>query len=81
LETSAAVAGGAYGSIPEASAQMVRVAMTVEPSAAAHRTYADFYDLYCETYERLAPLLHRLTALVAANEAQHVSPGDKHVGS
>lgn len=77
----AAVAGGAYGSIVEASAQMVRVATTVEPSATAHATYADFYELYCETYEHLGPLMHRLTALVAANGVQHETSSDELVGA
>jgi ribulokinase len=59
----AAVAAEAYTSIEEASAQMVTVTHTVEPVAAQHRVYRDYYDLYCETYERLGDLMHRAAVL------------------
>ncbi len=61
----AAYAAGAFPSLPEASAQMVRMAASYTPDHERHEHYNRFYQLYAETYPQLRPLMHRMSSHVA----------------
>jgi len=51
-----AVAVGVYGSLDEATAQMVRVGATFEPNVQKQPVYEERYGEYLELYDRLKPM-------------------------
>lgn len=55
----AAVRVGAFASLDEAAARMVRIAEVVEPQPDAVRAYREVYGLYRDTYPALRELMHR----------------------
>ncbi len=61
-----AVGAGAYPSIEEAAANMVRVSRKVEPDPEAHQAYAFYVDKYIATYPQLKDLMHEMVRHVAA---------------
>ncbi|MCB1354858.1 MAG: carbohydrate kinase [Rhodobacteraceae bacterium] len=51
---------GAFASLPEAAAAMVRMDCTIEPDPGRHARYAEQFEFYRATYEALRPLMHRM---------------------
>jgi len=56
----AAVGAGVYADLPEAAAAMVREHRVVEPDAGRHARYAEIFEIYRDTHDALAPLMHRM---------------------
>lgn len=62
----AAVGAGAFTSLPEAAAAMVREDFVVEPDPAAHARYGAIFEDYRATHAALAPLMHAKVRAEAA---------------
>jgi len=61
----AAVAAGLYPSVPAAAGEMVKMRRRIEPDPHSQDTYRFFVDRYIETYDKLGPLMHQMTAHIA----------------
>ncbi|MFQ6098010.1 MAG: ribulokinase, partial [Armatimonadota bacterium] len=58
----AAVGAGQFGSVPEASARMVRVREQVDPNPELKSVYDFYYDKYVRTSPRRRELMHEVAA-------------------
>ena len=56
----AAVGAGLFGSIPEASEQMVRVTDQIDPNLDNRETYDFYFDKYVRTYRQMKGLMHEV---------------------
>ena len=63
----AGVGVGLYGSVPQAVKEMVKVIPENEPDEVRHRGYNDWYGVYRQLYQRLAPV-YKTTAEILRKE-------------
>jgi len=63
----AGVGVGLYGSVPQAVKEMVKVISENEPDEVRHRGYNDWYGVYRQLYQRLAPV-YKTTAEILRKE-------------
>jgi xylulokinase len=63
----AGVGVGLYGSAPQAIKEMVKVISENEPDEVKHRRYNDWYKVYRQLYQRLAPV-YKTTAEILRKE-------------
>jgi len=57
----AAAGAGLYGSLAEASSEMVRMKEVIEPDRENHELYRFYFDKYLQTYETMRDLMHEMS--------------------
>tara|TARA_B100000029_G_scaffold516253_2_gene628094 strand:- start:106219 stop:107778 length:1560 start_codon:yes stop_codon:yes gene_type:complete len=64
----AAVGTGCYGSVEEATDQLVTITSTTEPNAQAEKKYRGYYEIFKSLYPALKPSFDAITAQISTDQ-------------